>query len=102
MKAYSVIQFVAFLFQFRIFRFTYFSLKESIEPRESICDLKLVEAQLYQFAFKLRFHGLGFDATMTTPIKIVKIIGNFKPMKHRSYESQSPNLFLFLCIYLHT
>ncbi len=97
MKSYLAIHFVALFFQFRVSCFPYFILKESIEPKEIFCDLKQVK-----FAFGLKYNGLGFDATMTIPIRIVNIIRNPKPMKHKSYETLSLNLFLFLHIDMHT
>ncbi len=97
MKAYLAIHFVALFFQFEISCFAYLIPKESIEPRENFSDLKQVK-----FSFGLKYNGLGFDATMTIPIRIVNIIENPKPMKHKSYDTQSLNLFLFLHIDLHS
>jgi hypothetical protein len=97
MKAYLAIHFVALFFQFGISCFAYLISKESIEPWENFRDLKQVK-----FYFGLKYNGLGFDATTTIPIRIVDIIGNPKPMKHKSYEIQSLDLFLFLHIDLHS
>jgi hypothetical protein len=93
MKAYLAIHFVALLLQFGISCFAYLVSKESIEPLENFCDLKQVGS-----TFGLEYNGSGFAITMTTPIRPVDIIGNLKPMKHRSYEIRSPDLFLFLHI----
>ncbi len=98
MKAYSNIHYGALW----IFNFAYFILKKSIELWENIHDLKSIETWFCQSSSRSRFNGLGFNVATTTPIRAVKIIMNPKPMKHRLYESQSPNLFIFLHIDLHT
>ncbi len=95
----STIVFVALLCNSRSLHLN-FILKKPIEGRGNIFDLKPIEVYICQFTSKWGFNGLRFDPTISIPIKTIETIENPKSLKHKSYENQSLDLFIFFDIFL--